>query len=111
DYEEDHVNAGDRFRMDICPSLDELQKLLANDLEAPRAEALETHVDVCRACQQALERLTDATCLDRVRAGPPSPPDPRQDTALLPQEAAAANTGAAFLRELKKSPPAEALAL
>ena len=87
--------------MNTCPSLDELQKLLANDLEGARAEALETHIDVCAACQQALEQLTDATVLDKVRPGRPAVPDGVPETAVLSAGAAALESGAAFLRKLE----------
>jgi hypothetical protein len=44
--------------MTRCPSTEELRRLLADGLSGPEAEAVEAHVEVCAACQQALEQLT-----------------------------------------------------
>src|SRR6516164_1526644 len=45
--------------MSGCLSPDQLQRLLDGDAPDGAAE----HVESCRACQQALERLTDAAAL------------------------------------------------
>jgi WD40 repeat protein/serine/threonine protein kinase len=44
--------------MNPCPSLEQLRRLLADQLGLPEAESLEAHVESCPACQEALERLT-----------------------------------------------------
>jgi hypothetical protein len=44
--------------MSPCPSERELQDLLAEQLSPAQEQDLLSHVDVCRACQQALEELT-----------------------------------------------------
>jgi WD40 repeat protein/serine/threonine protein kinase len=55
--------------MTSCPSPDQLEKLLADDLEGAKAKEIEAHLDSCSACQQALEALTSATYLDAARPG------------------------------------------
>jgi eukaryotic-like serine/threonine-protein kinase len=45
--------------MDRCPSSERLQLLLSDQLQSPETDALETHVNSCVVCQQALEQLTD----------------------------------------------------
>jgi serine/threonine-protein kinase len=67
-----------------CPDADMLRRLLADQLSLPETNAVETHVQACDACQQALERLTagaDQTAASRL------------------------DTGADFLRRLEANPP------
>src|SRR5437879_2994077 len=62
-----------------CPSAEQLQRLLANQLSVPEAAALESHVRECAACRHALERLTEAT-------SPPIPdPGGSLATVLMPR--------------------------
>src|SRR6267142_2544642 len=44
--------------MTLCPSSEQLQRLLADRMTGPEAEAVEAHVQTCTGCQQALEQLT-----------------------------------------------------
>jgi WD40 repeat protein/tetratricopeptide (TPR) repeat protein len=46
--------------MNPCPSSEQLQQLLADQVSTLEAEALEAHVEDCAACQEALARLTAA---------------------------------------------------
>jgi serine/threonine-protein kinase len=46
--------------MNRCPPPDDLRRLLADELSGPEAEAVETHLEECAGCQQALEQLTAA---------------------------------------------------
>ena len=71
--------------MNPCPSTDQLQLLLTDRLSGPEAEAVESHVEGCSLCQQALESLTRAATIG---IGPDGPP-PNSD----------------FLRRLEQSPP------
>jgi serine/threonine-protein kinase len=73
--------------MTRCPSSELLQQLLAERLSGRVADAVETHVEACAACQQALEVLTGATT--RKGAAPESAGAPGGD----------------FLRRLEKEPP------
>ena len=56
--------------MTPCPSVEQLERLLAAQLEGATAEAVEQHVQACAACQQTLERLTAAR-LARTEQGQP----------------------------------------
>ncbi len=51
--------------MKICPDLEQLQRLLAEQLPPSQRSALETHIETCRRCQQTLERLTGDSLLLR----------------------------------------------
>jgi WD40 repeat protein len=42
-----------------CPSHEEFQQLLAEQLSPPAREAIEGHVEACAACQEVLARLTE----------------------------------------------------
>ncbi len=79
--------------MSPCPSPEELQRLL-NGAAGPEAEALETHVEACPDCQQALEELTAGRVFAEQRtlshAGPES----------------AGADGWDFLLRLENQPPA-----
>jgi len=44
----------------LCPSGDELERLLANQLSTAEEEALEAHVSRCDDCQQRLDKLTSS---------------------------------------------------
>jgi hypothetical protein len=76
--------------MTRCPSSELLQQWLADRLAGPEAEALETHVESCPACQQALEQLTGRVGL-RERQRP-----------LFRGE-----SGDDFLRRLEQEPPGD----
>jgi WD40 repeat protein len=43
--------------MSACPSCEQLQQLLDEQLSEPERETLETHVETCTACQETLARL------------------------------------------------------
>ena len=75
--------------MSRCPATELLQQLLADQLAGPQADALETHVEACPACQQALEQLTGSTG------------DRRGEASAAQEEA-----GTAFLRRLEREYPA-----
>jgi WD40 repeat protein len=45
--------------MHPCPSHEELQQLLAEQLRPPAREAIEEHVEACASCQEVLVRLTE----------------------------------------------------
>jgi WD40 repeat protein/tetratricopeptide (TPR) repeat protein len=49
--------------MKACPPQDQLAALLADRLAEADAQALETHLESCPACQQVLEQLTRAATL------------------------------------------------
>jgi serine/threonine protein kinase len=76
--------------MDSCPSAGQLRDLLADRLSIPECQAVESHLESCAACQEALERLTDSA-------------DARKDRPVARIEAAQA--GADFLRRLEQEPP------
>jgi WD40 repeat protein/serine/threonine protein kinase len=75
-----------------CPSAQQLQHLMAEQLAEAEAEALEAHVEVCATCQQALERLL-------VAAGPFPPGPGEKSTGDNPL---AADAGEEFLRRLEQ---------
>jgi serine/threonine-protein kinase len=77
--------------MTRCPSSELLQGLLADRLAGADAEAVESHVEACPSCQQALEDLTGGAVA--CTAEGPAPWD---------------DTGGDFLRRLEKQPPAGA---
>jgi serine/threonine protein kinase len=58
--------------MSDCPTPAQLERLLADALPGPEAQAVEAHVEACPACQQALEQLTGASHLP---GGPAQSPD------------------------------------
>src|SRR6267154_698859 len=74
--------------MTRCPSSEQLQRLLADRVAGPEAEAVEAHVETCAGCQQALEQLTRSpdACMSR---GPVSH----------------SQSGGDFLRRLEQRPP------
>jgi WD40 repeat protein len=73
-----------------CPSSELLQRLLADQLSEPEAETVESHVEACPACQQALEQLTATAGACQIPASV-SRGEPRSD----------------FLRRLEQQPPGE----
>jgi WD40 repeat protein len=86
--------------MSPCPPAERFRQLVANELPAAEAEALESHIEACAPCQQALARLVDAPSFD-ARPGvasdhgtEPRPVDDAEDSA------------GAFLRQLAEHPPA-----
>jgi serine/threonine protein kinase len=71
--------------MNHCPSRDELDRFLAEELAAGDRAALETHVEQCTRCQEALGQLT--TNLGSGRRGPARQvllPLPDQDAQPTP---------------------------
>src|SRR5262245_27424741 len=70
--------------MTSCPSTEQLRQMLADGLTD--SEAVESHVEACALCQQALERLT---------TGPDAPPGPGSTS----------ESGGDFLRRLERQPP------
>jgi non-specific serine/threonine protein kinase/serine/threonine-protein kinase len=77
--------------MTPCPTTDELRRLLDAPPEDPEAAAFAAHLEICPACQRALDTLT--------RTGPVL--GNRPDAPALATEFA----GAAFLRDLEGAPP------
>src|SRR5262245_29681785 len=71
--------------MNHCPSLAQLQQLLADALSASDAQLVEKHAAACLDCQQVLERLAGT--------------DP------IPQRTTVDDHDAAFLRQLEAAPP------
>ena len=61
-----------------CPTLDQLQNLLADRLPQADEAAIETHVETCSACQRELERLAASEALPQV-ADLSSEPRPNGD--------------------------------
>jgi eukaryotic-like serine/threonine-protein kinase len=45
--------------MNPCPALEQLRRLLTEELSPPERSSVETHVEDCGACKLALEELTD----------------------------------------------------
>jgi WD40 repeat protein/serine/threonine protein kinase/tetratricopeptide (TPR) repeat protein len=76
--------------MDPCVAIDQLERLLDEQLDDSQREALADHVERCPDCQQRLERLI----VPRVAAAPPQTP-----------ESPPSDTGAGFLRGLKRRGP------
>src|SRR5207247_292585 len=60
--------------MNCCPPLTQLRHLLAEQLQAPEAQAVEAHVETCATCQRALEELTGEIPF----AGHPGPATPEE---------------------------------
>jgi WD40 repeat protein len=81
--------------MILCPSREQLQQLLADQLGKPIRETIEEHVEACAACAEILASLTDQVdTVDRqcLRSGRPAP---------LP------DSDATIVRYLKANPPEE----
>jgi tetratricopeptide (TPR) repeat protein/serine/threonine protein kinase len=75
-----------------CPSLDQLQNLLRDELAAPETETVEAHVETCLHCQQALEQLIAA-------------PGERSSAASAHRDGATGHSGRDFLRQLENQLP------
>lgn len=71
-----------------CPSLDILERLLAEKLTGAERDSVETHVENCTSCQGQLERFVAATLREAVRPATPGP-EPAED----------------FLSRLRELPP------
>src|SRR5262245_58352488 len=94
--------------MSLCPSPQQLEGFLEEQLDEPTLQALSVHVGDCAECQAALERLTEepgeggsllsslgrhdtpapAPFLTRLRQTPPAPADGR-DPARPPDSSSA----------------------
>jgi WD40 repeat protein/Tfp pilus assembly protein PilF len=86
--------------MSPCPFPERFRQLIANELDAAEAAALEDHVEACAPCQQALARLVDAP-------GIGARPGVANDGTTEPRPAdGAADPAEAFLRQLAEHPPA-----
>src|SRR5579883_2455927 len=48
------------FMQSFCPELDELRRLLDDDLTDAEQQAIQAHLEACGGCQVALERLAAA---------------------------------------------------
>jgi hypothetical protein len=80
--------------MNPCPSAEQLQRMLADALTTPDAEAVEAHVAACASCQQVLERLAARDAVPRPAASEPAT-----------QPAAVPDHDEAFLRQVAAAPP------
>jgi WD40 repeat protein len=78
-----------------CPSHEELQQLLAEQLRPPAREAIEEHLEACASCQEVLARLTEQAGTNDwrhlLRCPPPSVSESDADVA----------------RHLKENPPGD----
>jgi WD40 repeat protein len=63
--------------MAACPPVDNLRRLLANELTAVEEDSLEGHLEQCAACRQALESLTAAIPVSSIA------PEPEPSVELL----------------------------
>src|SRR5579871_2854384 len=81
--------------MQTCPSVDQLRQLLSEPVSARDEAALTAHLEVCAACQQLLEQLTD--CRGTALAG---------DAARPPSRAEASEEAWAFVDRFKGRPAA-----
>jgi serine/threonine protein kinase len=79
--------------MSPCPSSDQLQRLLAEELDDAQRDPLESHIEGCAACQGALEELSRAL----VHEGEHTQGGDRSGSRHEP--------GSAFLRWLKREVP------
>lgn len=74
-----------------CPSADDLERLLAEQLSGPERETIETHVEQCTTCQERLEWLSGEA---------EHPVTARVSAAVMELE-----PRADFLRRLRETPP------
>ena len=80
-----------------CPSAEDLERLLSEELSDTDRTAVEAHVETCADCQQRLERLVTPTAqLTR--------PPACLTTSNLPQD----DASEAFLNRLRQIPPPSA---
>lgn len=77
--------------MNRCPPIDQLKRLLAEDLPASERERLEAHVEACVGCQKSMASLAEAT------EGISPPPQRATDGEQRPR--------VEFLSRLKQAPP------
>lgn len=89
--------------MVACPSDEQLQRLLADQLPPTDRSPLETHIEVCPACQLHLERLTDAPPMWRESAA-----SPIVAPALFGLHGAGLRVDGAATRQIGPGPPAAA---
>jgi serine/threonine protein kinase len=88
--------------MNSCPSAQQLEQLLDEQLSADEYQALSAHVSDCELCQAALERLTA-----EMNAVPESHSSVRGRDAL-PQEPGMTEHVKEFFGQLKQTPPSPA---
>jgi hypothetical protein len=62
--------------VDTCPSSEQLQRLLADDLPPAECPPLAQHVEHCLRCQQTLETLTSDPVVRPLAPGDASAPNP-----------------------------------
>ena len=79
--------------MSRCPSCEQLQQLLADQLNEALRQTLETHVEGCADCQETLARLSDEG--EEV--------DPEMLLGSSPAPAAVSDLD--FMRRLEENPP------
>jgi len=77
------------MRTPCCPSVEDLERLLAEQLPEAECRAVAQHVEGCAGCREALARLTDDAGDDLSSAGPlaESPPAFLDELALRPPPA------------------------
>jgi WD40 repeat protein/serine/threonine protein kinase len=80
-----------------CPSADQLELLLEDQLQEPARQAVSLHVGACAQCQAALERLTEEPAESELGS--------ISLRARTTSAAVAEPTSEAFLSRLKQSPP------
>jgi hypothetical protein len=81
-----------------CPTAQDLEKWLDEELSDAGQSDVAEHVGVCAPCQATLERLTEKTCV--LSGLPPQTQPVPSGYASVPAED---STG--FLSRLKQSPP------
>ncbi len=84
--------------MKLCPTPQELEQLLDEELNDARQAALVEHVGRCVSCQTALEQLTEAN-------GELKSLSHKEDGKLAEDSASDSGSRTAFLTRLKESPP------
>ena len=84
--------------MSACAPLERLRQLVADELAAGEAAMLESHIEECASCREALARLVDTPSLGR---WPGAEDDPHAGPG-----AGAEDSAAAFLQQLAEQPPA-----
>ena len=84
--------------MKPCPTAQELEQLLDEQLSDNRDQELAAHIGSCLSCQTALEHLTEATITAR-SVSLPAAREHEEDVSVLPESATS------FLAQLKAFPP------
>ncbi len=71
--------------MGHCPTREQLQQLLAEQLSEALREAIETHVEACGACQETLARLNEegGQIDPRLLGGSPAVPLPASEADFV----------------------------